>query len=326
VSLPRALVVMVYGEEEFLVSGYLAELQAGLGDATTASMNTTRLEAGNFNIDSLRSAVLAAPFLAPRRLVIVNRGLSKITDETQQDKLIHLLEQLPGYALVVFVEPKKLVDKHWLNKWLKQAGERTAEQKFEIDRNKMPEWIAKQARKYGGELTGRAAAYLASLSDEDTRFADQEIQKLLAFVNYRRPVDYEDVEQITVSIAQADIFALVDALGHQDAKKASSMLRRLLEEQDPRPILGMVVRQFRLLIQARELLDGRPSQEELARALHTHPYVAGKVATQARRFTQDALERAHHRLAELELAMNSGLVEDETGLETWVADFTIRKV
>ncbi len=321
--LPTAVVVLAFGEDDFLIGKYIASLVTDLGDATTAGMNTTRLEAAQFSPDTLRAAASPAPFLAPRRLVIVNRALGKLSTPEMQKKLTDVLDQLPSYSLVVLVEPKAPGKNHWLSAWQMQARVPVQEKILMIEKGKMGEWIMRQAKAAGGEFTPRGAAMLASLSENDTRFANQEIQKLLAYVNYRRAVDYEDVEQLTISISQGDIFALVDALGHQDGRKALATLRRLMEEQELLSIMGMVVRQFRLLIQVRDVIDQGTTQEELAHLLRLHPYVAGKLAVQARRFTRGALERAYHQLVELDFAIKTGLVEDETGLETWVAGFTI---
>jgi hypothetical protein len=50
-----------------------------------------------------------------------------------------------------------------------------------------------QARQYGGQITPQAAWQLEELVGVQKRLADQEIQKLLAYTNYQRPVEPEDV-------------------------------------------------------------------------------------------------------------------------------------
>ena len=48
---------------------------------------------------------------------------------------------------------------------------------------------------------------------------------------------------------------MVDAIGNRNGREALLRLHRLLEDEDPHPVFGMIVRQFRLIIQARECLE-----------------------------------------------------------------------
>ncbi len=182
--------------------------------------------------------------------------------------------------------------------------------------------IQSTAKKAEGQITPAAAELLATLVDNDPRLADQEVEKLLAYVNYSRPVDFDDVQAITADTGGGDIFALVDALGSQDGRKAMGMLQRLLEYQDYYAIFGMVVRQFRLLIQSRELIDQGGQAGDIQRQLHQHPFVAEKLLGQARRFALPELERVYRRLLETDEAVKTSKMPERLALETFVAGVT----
>ena len=55
-----------------------------------------------------------------------------------------------------------------------------------------------------------------------------------------------------------------------------------------------------LLIQAREILDGRGNKEDVARALGVHPFVAEKTTGQAARFSIESLESIYRRLLRID--------------------------
>src|SRR5260221_724661 len=95
----------------------------------------------------------------------------------------------------------------------------------------------------------------AQCSATQPRPAAQEITKLLTFVNFAHAIGIEDVEAVSILTASVDVFELVDAIGTQNGKLAQKLLHRLLEEKDAFEIFGMVVRQFRLLTIAREVVD-----------------------------------------------------------------------
>jgi DNA polymerase-3 subunit delta len=177
---------------------------------------------------------------------------------------------------------------------------------------------------HGGQFTRSAANALADLVGNDVRTADLEIQKLLTYVDYRRAVEQEDVRLLTVDLREGDIFALVDALSSGNINTALAMLERLLEEQEPIAIFAMIVRQYRLLLQARQVLDRGGNAAQVAREVvdspgrAIHPYVAEKVARQAGRYALPVLELIYHHLLSVDEAMKTSQVPPSLALETLV--------
>ena len=123
---------------------------------------------------------------------------------------------------------------------------------------------------------------------------------------------------------------LVDALGNRDGKQAVNMLQRLLEQQDAKSIFPMVVRQFRLLLVARDVLDRGGSDQDVVNALSPEPFRVNRyiaehnITRQARQFSLPTLEFVYHRLLELDAAMKTGQIEDELALDTLVAELMLQ--
>jgi DNA polymerase-3 subunit delta len=328
-STDAPVVYIFHGEDEFSIAQQIATFQEKLGDPTTASMNTTRLDGRVISIEELRGAAAAMPFLAPRRIVIVTGFLSRLGGKDQREKFLAVLENLPDTTALFLIEPNSLETrrskKHWLLAWAENAGGRAYVRGFSLQRpGEMARWIQRQARDLNGQFSAAGAAMLASLVGSDTRMAYQEIQKLLAYVNYKRGVEPDDVELVASSFNQGNIFALVDALGEQDGRKAQYMLRQMLEVQDALSIYGMVIRQFRLLLLGREALDEGLSEAAYAKAAGVPPFVASKMYAQARRFDITTLEAVYRRLLEIDEAIKTGQVEPEVALDTFVVAFTSR--
>ena len=186
----------------------------------------------------------------------------------------------------------------------------------------MSGWIVNETKRQGGQIEPAAATKLVEMVGADTRQAAQEIAKLLAYVNWARPLKVADVEAVSIVTAEPDIFAMVDALAAGDGRTSQKLLRRLLENDDPFSVWGMVVRQFRLLLQAREVLDARGGVNEVTSALGVHPFVAEKVAGQAKRFSLTALEKIHHKLLEIDEAAKTSQVALDLAMETLVVELT----
>jgi DNA polymerase III delta subunit len=77
----------------------------------------------------------------------------------------------------------------------------------------------------------------------------------------------------------------------------------------------MIVRQYRLLLLARELLDARAGEAEVAQALGMKPYPAGKICAQARRFNLAELEGIYRRLLDYDVEIKTGRIEAAAALD-----------
>jgi DNA polymerase-3 subunit delta len=148
---------------------------------------------------------------------------------------------------------------------------------------------------------------------------------LLDYADYKRPVGVEDVDLLTPDSSQADIFAMVDALGMRDGQKASLILQRLLEQQEHGYIFAMVIRQFRLLLLVREILDGGGAGDEIAaklRFLGVKKWMSRKLIPQAKRFSLPVLEERFHRLLNLDEDVKSSLIPVDLALQIFVSELT----
>jgi DNA polymerase-3 subunit delta len=336
----QPLVTLLHGNDEYAIAGHIQRAKAELGDASAMGMNAAQFD-GRLGLDmkSLNAALNTLSFMADRRLVVVEnpsagfpaprikgkkgaaqaRGLAEPAPEEEhvserRRKFLQLLDHAQPSTGIILAEyeplskdPKK---PHWLMKWgLERSGGNKADaakvmiRQYSLPKKwEMPRWIEMQAKKMGGGIQPDAAACLADMLGEEPRIAIQELGKLLTYVPDEQPVSLADVLKVSISAVQGSIFDLVDALGHKDAAKAQRLLHKLLEEQEIQAVWGMILRQFRLLLQARELLDGGGNAFGVKQALHLHEYVAGKVCDQAKQFSLPELEAVHHRLLEMDEA------------------------
>jgi DNA polymerase-3 subunit delta len=315
----------LFGNDEFAISRKLKDFDSDFTDPTSADMNTARLDARAMNENDLNTAVNAMPFLAKRRLVLMANPSSKYNNASLRKKFLEFIEKSPETTRVVMyesVEPRD-ADKHWLVKWAEKNNKRIQTKAFMLPRLKdMTGWIVNETKNQGGQIEPRAAEMLKDMVGVDTRQAGMEISKLLAYVNWARQVRAEDVEAVCIVTSQQSVFDFVDALSNGNGKSAQHLLHRLLETEDPFTLWGMVVRQFRLLIQAREILDGRGDKDDVARALGVHPYVAEKTTGQAAHFSIESLEAIYHRLLKIDEGVKTGQSTLELAMDTLVVELT----
>jgi DNA polymerase-3 subunit delta len=322
-------VYIFHGDDETSMRAEVTAMQSKLGNHITAEMNTTHFEGTN-SIDTLRSATQAVPFLSQQRLVVISGAAKAFSAAGPRAEFLKFLEEVPPSTALVLIErpaldhKDKKVARPWLQKWAQAAGPRVLLRKFEpLQGAQMASWLQQRARELGGELQPQAAAALAQLVGGDKDAADQELEKLLAYVAYKRPIEAADVAAVSLpSGEQGDFFALIDALSAGNGGRAMELLQDLLQERDLIALFFSLVGHFRLLLQSRELVEGGKKDKDIAADLGIHPYRAEKLAAQARRFSLGALESIYRRLLILDEQIKTGELEADLAMETFVASLS----
>jgi len=325
-------VYIFHGDDEFAIAQAVEAIIAQMGDPATAEMNITRLDGRSLNLDELVRTTRSVPFLADRRLVILADPLGAMKSPKTRDRFKDILAGVPQSTALVIEIHKPLVDsrarrrgtKHWLEKWAEKQDGRAFMREFPLPKGAaMSRWIQQQARERGGEFHIQAAELLGSYVGDDPRLAVQEIEKLLAYVNYARPVEADDVEELVPYAGETSVFDMVDALGRRDGRAALGLLHRLLEQDEPLRLFGMVTRQFRLLLLTRELLDAGYREQAIAAELKISGFVVRKLLPQVRNFSLPQLEAVYRKLLEVDEAIKTGQTEGDVALDTLFAALTV---
>ena len=322
------VVYLLYGDDDFAQSQFITARQEKMGDPTNAEMNITYLAGNDLTIGSLTNSAKAIPFLSSRRMVVAENVSQRFSSQDEQAKFITLLETLPTSTALVLLEERNLEGKgnktgRWMLEWAKGEGDRCFIRKFSIPKGgQLVRWIQEYAKGCAGEVDTRAAQRLAEVNAEEPRAAASEVDKLLAYVNYSRPVAIEDVEEAAFGQERGDYFTLIDATMAGNGRSAMDMLQRLMDEQEPLSLFFSLVGHFRLLLQVREMYENGSLVETVTRELNLHPFRAKKLHNQAKTFSMADLEHIYHRLLDYDQQIKTGQLEADLALEMLVVGLT----
>jgi DNA polymerase III subunit delta len=356
----KPIVYILRGDDREKIESVIRQFHQQLGDENMAEMNTNRLDGKSADLNDLRAAALALPFLANRRMVIVEDALHKYArvkskkddgptlgegdNAETPDKIelfLNFLAGLPPSTALVLVIPDQrknrrrnevwetywvnLSDKHWLIQWAKGQGTRAAIIDCALPTEReMAHWIGQKAQELGGQFTTKASQILAQYVGNDTQRAAQEVNKLLTYVNFSRQVTQDDVEILCMNEQQASIFDMVDAIGQRDGKTASSLFHQLLEDMDfTYDLFPLVIRQFRFLIQACEILDLGGTRRDLYSIPGLLPFLVPKIHAQAQKFNLSELEKIYHHLLQIDLGEKTGHMPGEIALDILIAQLAM---
>ncbi|MBN1426776.1 MAG: DNA polymerase III subunit delta [Anaerolineae bacterium] len=325
---PTPVVYVFSGQDEPSLREHLAAFCASLGDPTAIELNTTKMDGKTVTAGDIEAAARAAPFLADARLVLVEDLTTSATGRAVLEQLPDVFTTLPDWTRLVFVEAgseesdsgkrggrqqalKKLVN-------LVENDPRGKVLAFDAPRD-LPRWLQERASRYQATLDVAAARLLAECVGSDLVLADTELAKLATYTAGTRAISKEDVALLIPYSTEANIFQMVDALGQRNGKTALALLRKLLDAGDePLRILGMFTRQYRMIIQMREQLDGGQSARGAAQTLGMRDFIAEKIASQSRQYRMEQLEHILEMLLKIDVAVKTGKLTGDLALEEFV--------
>lgn len=335
------MVFIFHGEDDFRRAEQVHQLRASMGEPQFADLNTTVLDGKRLAIGELRHHADAIPFLADKRLVIVEGLLARLDprakkaedgeeQEGEQEsnpelkaQLLDYLPALPETTNLVFIENKSLAKNNPVLKYAEKEKKRVNVRQFSPPSvDALPDWIIDHSEKKGGKIEFSAANDLALFVGSDLRALDNEIEKL---ITYRRGemIRREDVQTLVAPTQQGNIFELVDALGQRKTQVAIQLLSdQLRHNAEPLYLLAMITRQYRMLLQVRDLAERGVPQDQITKQLGMHPFVARKVIDQSRHYSAEELEAIMVKLLETDVGLKTSRLDPVLALDLLVVELT----
>lgn len=317
-----------HGEDDIAIEVAVKKLRDGMGE--NGDLNTSEFEGESASVPEILNAVTSFPFLSDKRLVVVKGLIAWIsrkgageTGKKAVQQLLDDLPTLPDYARLVLVERGALSDKNKIVK-LAESDPGGYVKNYTVPKD-TTQWIIKRAKsEYDVEIEPRAAVAIASVTGDDLRRADNELIKLVNFVEPGRPINEADVAELTPYVAEANIFKMVDALADGHGELALRLLHRLLQDKDNNifGIYAMIVRQFRMLLLAKDFY-ANGGRGNLGDAIGVRSsFVVQNVSRQSRSFSLEQLETIYRRLQQYDVDMKTGRIKPELALDLLVASVT----
>jgi DNA polymerase III delta subunit len=200
---------------------------------------------------------------------------------------------------------------------------------FDVDK-KLGEWVGKRFQERGVRSEPDAVAALIALVGENPRALETEIDKIATWAD-GEPVGEREVTALVAADADVPIYELTEAWAVRDASRALGVSETLFEHE-PRQrrdtaarLAGSLGGHLARLRTMKRLAAEGVSSKEAAAKLKLNPYYAGKLYRQAEGFSEEELDDAVLRLADLDGALKGqSRVAPDLALQRTLVDLTRR--
>ncbi len=328
------MLYILFGEDDFSLRQSLEEIKGGLGDQVLLATNTSSLDGQQLTLDQLRNVCETTPFLAEKRLVIVNGLLKRfesknksgrqkkstlVTNQQNEHKLLAVyLSKIPDSTIVVLIDGSLRSN----NPLLRELAAKAEVRSFSLLRGaELRQWIQRRVAKEDGSISHEAVNLLAKLVGGNLWIMMNEINKLVLFTSGRR-IEEEDIKLVVSHAQEANVFTMVDAILEFKVGLAEQLLQQLLQSGAAAAyLLVMLSRQVRMIVRVKDLRNQGIARTEVQRRLGlASEFVLRKTLEQADKYSLARLREVYHKLLEADLAIKTGKYEGELALNILLAE------
>ena len=284
----KKTVYVCHGENEFLHKELAKKIVDFLMPAEEQETGLLRFDGNEEGaLDRVMEAAMSPSLFAPRQVIYVDNAQSftlkkietedgetrKLTDEekysnhAQYERFLRIIRQSKSGVHLVLICNADL--KRPSGKTSKSRSERMLQRCYaELDKygalvhfprmydEDLVEWIQDRARRLGVRMKSDEAEQFLEWAGKDVRHLASEIEKLAVYSDYNGGFGSAELRRLVTSSEDMYVFQLVEYMLEGRAKAALRALKRSLEGgADPVYIAVIISNRFRLLWQARYLLD-----------------------------------------------------------------------
>lgn len=157
---------------------------------------------------------------------------------------------------------------------------------------------------------------LTDVSGTDIGTLHNDIEKLSLYCGDRKNISLEDVAKVSSSMRSVSVFEVVNAIVERRLKDAFFSLKRAIDEGEPPVrIFYFIVREFRMILKAKTLMDGGESPEEAARAVGIPVFKVKEFSQRVQKFSKEEIDSLFEKLIDVDSRLKGGVIRPRIVLE-----------
>lgn len=296
-------------------------------DRDPQGMNVVILDCMIATGPEIMEQLFAIPFLAEKRMVVLENLISATGKKDVQTSVHKRLEEksIPDTTVVIFWEGKNKAKTDVAKKMHKLlTREKFAQEFLELKGVHLSQWIAYEVQNRGGKIARQAVQYIVQHVGSDMWQLHSLVDQLTSYTSAE--IGVADVKLFLDETSDDSIFNLVDAIVAGQSKKVYHMIRQQYASgEDAMFILSMLIRQFRILLQMRDLYDRDDAMcsDMMAKQLGLHPFVVKKSLPFIKKYNSDALKKIFEKLREIDIKTKTGQGDQKMLLDLFVGTMTV---
>lgn len=320
----------IYGQEKYLINESIGIIYSKIKNFP--ELNIITLEGEGINKDSITNSFESMPFMCDSKIIhIKNPEFLKKTSRGQESEekkpkgayndlvelLLSYINELPSDIILLITYDGEADDRNKLLLSIKNIGYKV-EYKW-LRGAELYEWIIERAAKEDKSISKTDASYLSAVVGSSMEKLDGEILKLCSYCKDEAVIKREHIDNVVSKSLENNIFKMADNISKKDAEGALSILNVLFfQREDFSKIIGMIIRQYRLMLTINLYKDKGINNEAIQSKLKLQRFAYDNISRLGRVYDNKALIEALNLCLETDYDIKRGRYPQEMGLEMLV--------
>lgn len=304
-------IYILEGDEAFLIEQFYQQIAPN--STMDSEYEVISMDLEEDSIETLLNEADSYSFFADKRLITVHHGAilssqanPKMSD-TEKERLNAYFENPNPTSVVIFHHGVSKIDgRKKLTKIAKKQGYFV--DVTSPDESKVKQYIQQYLANQNFQLpTNLLDSLLVRVSYSLTQ-AIEELKKLQLYASSGNEIDEATLTQLVPRTMESDIFKLTNALSAKKYAEAIQIYEDLiLLKHEPIAIFGLIISQFRVMLQSCILQRQGYQSSDIAKLLNIHPYRVQIALQNARHISLASLKTFYEYLAEIDFKLKTGV-------------------
>ncbi len=290
-----------FGEDSYNLSFTLHSLEEAFQPLLLSEFDKETIYAEDRSINDILGLATSFPFSSERKLIIVKEA-EKIKDKKP---LKDFAASPPEFTVLAFFhngaitnvssEPFKTLD---ANGFLFEAKE--------LKGKNLIDWLIGLAEEKGKKFSEENAQVMIDIVGESRNMLEDQLEKICIFLNEKKEISLESIQQVSSELKQFNIFDLQNAIGFKDKLKSITVTNNLLDNgAEPTFIITMLTRYFTGLAKITELQTKNTPVQEAARIVGTHHFYYPNYVKARKLFSDEKLVEVFRALLKADVSVKT---------------------
>lgn len=319
-------IYLLYGKEKYILDYTRNMILDASVEADSADFNKSVYDMEETPVETAIEDAETLPFMGEFRVVIIQSPYF-LTAAKSRAKVEHDLTHLEKYLknpseqsiVIIYAPYEKLDERKKLVKLLKKQAEVVHADK--MNEKTLKDWIQQAAHDEHVMITDDAVERLIQLQGDDLGLLINEVKKMSVYVGENGQIEQDTVDELISRSLESNVFTLVDHVVHRRIDKAFRIVYDLLKQnEEPIKLMALLARQFRIILQVKQLRAQGYTENKIASAISLHPYAVKVASRQSNSFAEDELKNLLILAADADFKMKTGQMDKTLTLELFITE------
>ena len=309
--------LVFYGSETYLIHWAVELVGKEFVNPISKELDLVVIEENDGNLDYIKSVCETFPMFSKKRVVVLKNF------KEMNEAFVLYMADMPEFCQLIIICSE--LDKK--TKIYKEASKHWKEYEFDrLEENDLKKFIEKRFKASGKIIKKSLIAqivnnsgYYDKESDYNLYNLENDVKKIIHYSQDQKIEAFHITESISGNV-ETNVYQMIDAISSNKKDEAFELLHNiLLAGENIYYILAVIIGQFEIILEVKELREEGNSLSQMQKTLTIHEYRIKKAMLYGEKFSKNNIKETLEKLYEVDRNIKNGFIDGTLALEMIIA-------